>query len=135
MRRRRRGSVGLVEKRRWKRWVAVGVVLAAFWLYGAVHVIYGEGLGVTTCWKVGWSFSETFVDIERIQFARDTQTLSPKLASALDKCQVVPDASAWQRDRIIMVILAMALLVWLLARGQDFTKRHIKGPVGKDDGE
>lgn len=45
--------------------VAVFLVFS-IWLYGAIHVIYGYGLGVTTCWKVGWSFSDTFVDYQRL---------------------------------------------------------------------
>ena len=95
--------------------VAGALLLLAIWLYGAIHVVYGKGLGVTTCWKVGWSFSDTFIDVERISDAEAETLMEPKVLAAVDKCRIVPDKDAWDRDRVIMVIgvlAAIPLLMW-----------------------
>jgi hypothetical protein len=102
------------------RIAAAVAVVFVIWLYGAIHVVYGKGLGVTTCWKVGWSFSDTFVDVERISDAE--LLLTGKVMAAMDKCRIVPDPDAWDRDQVILGLLAFAAataLIWFFgARAQ-----------------
>lgn len=98
---RRRGAV-----------IAVASSIAVAWLYGAVHVFYGEGLGIATCWKAGWSLSDTFVDIAVF---RGEGHVADKVALAADSCKLIPDASAWERDKLILltaVIAIVGIVVW-----------------------
>ena len=100
--------------------IAAGAILLP-WLYGAIHVVYGKGLGLATCWKQGWSFSDTFVDIERVSDAE--LLLTPKVIAALEKCKIVPDPDAWDRDKVIITLVVIAIILTLVA----FSARRVWG--------
>lgn len=97
--------------------VALFGVVVAVWIYGAIHIVYGERLGIATCWKHGWSFSDTFVnDDEMRRFSRygiysTGDTPSEKLLDAVEKCQLIEDDGAWSRDKIIFVCLFVGSIV------------------------
>jgi hypothetical protein len=109
----------------WRRAIAAVVLVVALWLYGAIHVIYGKGLGITTCWKVGWSYSDTFVDFERVPDA--AELMPTKVVAAIDKCQIVPDESAWTRDTVILAFAFAIGFLWLIFRLTKRAEKHIKG--------
>lgn len=90
-----------------KRVAAALAIAGALWLYGAIHVVYGEGLGVATCWKHGWSFSDTFVDVDQL---KPGSFLPEKVLTATEQCTLTEDPGAWTRDRIILLAaLGLAL--------------------------
>jgi|SRR5580704_6943801 hypothetical protein len=96
--------------------VAVVTVFAAVWLYGAVYVVYGEGLGVATCWKHGWSLGNTFVDyesvlIERLDVGWEGRELPVpwKVLDDISDCKLVEDPGAWSRDQTIGLVVFVVL--------------------------
>ncbi|HEY1546227.1 MAG TPA: hypothetical protein VGG28_00335 [Kofleriaceae bacterium] len=87
-------------------------VVAAIWLYGAIYVVYGEGLGISTCWKDGWSPRNTFVDyeqvlIEKLDVGWEGRELPVpwKVLDAIKDCTLVEDPKAWSRDQTIGLVL------------------------------
>lgn len=86
------------------------IAATALWLYGAIHVVFGEGLGLATCWKHGWSLSDTFVDFARLNFTGD---LPDKVVVAMNHCTLTEDPGAWSRDRIILIAALVVVLVAL----------------------
>jgi hypothetical protein len=96
--------------------VAIVTVVAAVWLYGAIYIVYGEGLGIGTCWKHGWSLRNTFVDYEQVLLERlDTgwegreMPVPWKVLDDISDCTLVEDPKAWSRDQTIGIILLGAL--------------------------
>ncbi len=92
--------------------VAVVTVVAAVWAYGAIYIVYGEGLGIATCWKHSWSLGNTFVDyervlIERLDFGWEGRELPVprKVLDEISDCKLVEDPGAWSRDQTIGIIL------------------------------
>jgi hypothetical protein len=95
---------------------AIVTLAVAIWLYGAVYIVYGEGLGLGTCWKHGWSFGNTFVDYERVVIERlDTgwegreMPVPWKVLDDIKDCTLVEDPDAWPRDRTIGFIALIVL--------------------------
>jgi hypothetical protein len=96
--------------------VAVVTMVAAVWLYGAVYIVYGEGLGITTCWKHGWSLGNTFVDYERVLMERldvgweGRELPVPwKVLDDIRDCTLVEDTGAWSRDKTIGFVAFIVL--------------------------
>jgi hypothetical protein len=96
--------------------VAAVTVIAAVWLYGAVYIVYGEGLGIGTCWKPGWSLGNTFVDYEQVLIELpDTgwegreMPVPWKVLDDIKDCKLVEDAGAWSRDKTIGFVLFIVL--------------------------
>src|ERR1700733_6161326 len=97
------------------------VTVVAVWLYGAVYIVYGEGLGIGTCWKHGWSLGNTFVDYETVVMERlDTGwegrelPVPWKVLDDISDCKLVQDPGAWSRDKTIgfvaLIVLASGAL-------------------------
>lgn len=84
-----------------KRLILAVAAALLVWLYGAIHVVHGEKVGLATCWKVGWSLGDTFVDLDQVK-----DSSSPKVLDALDHCTIEPDPGAWNRDRFLLFVLA-----------------------------
>jgi hypothetical protein len=96
--------------------VAVVTVVAAVWLYGAIYIVYGEGLGVATCWKHAWSARNTFVDYERVLMERldvgwegRDMPVPWDVMDDIKGCNFVEDPKAWSRDQTIGIILFAVL--------------------------
>jgi hypothetical protein len=126
--------------------LALGAVVAFLvWLYGAIHVLYGEKLGLGTCWKHGWSFSETFVDYDGIaaywrasrdhsfeagvewdHYLTENGKIPSKTLDAMRECKLVEDPGAWDRDKIILYILLAAGALGVLYWGVRAQKAHDK---------
>lgn len=87
-------------------------MIATLWLYGAIHVVYSERIGIGTCWKIGWSLSDTFLDYDHELFMREEHDSSEpeKVLEALDKCSLHEDPGAWERDKIVLVFLPIAAI-------------------------
>ena len=92
----------------------IGAIVAV-WLYGAIHVVYGNTFGIETCWKVGWSLSDTFVDGD-LHWSGDDDRPPDKVLDALEKCRLEPDPGAWTRDRDILIAVGLALFGLLGAK-------------------
>jgi hypothetical protein len=96
---------------RLKMIVAVVALIAAVWLYGAVYVVYGESLGISTCWKHGWSLRNTFVDYEKAVMERldagwegRDMPVPWEVVDAIRDCKLVEDPKAWSRDQTIGLV-------------------------------
>lgn len=97
---------------RYRGLVACAIAVLAVWLYGAIHIVYGDGLGLASCWKTGWSFSDTFIDVADL---RGDATTPTKILLALEQCKIVPDKGAWERDKVLLLTAAIAIggaVVW-----------------------
>jgi hypothetical protein len=97
-----------VDAMRVKTIVAIVTIVAAVWLYGAIYIVYGEGLGLATCWKHGWSLGNTFVDYERVLMERLDRgwegrelPVPLKVLDDISDCKLVEDPGAWSRDKTI----------------------------------
>lgn len=117
-----------------KTTIAVVLLVAAIWLYGAIYVVYGEGLGLATCWKQGWSFRNTFVDYEQVLIEGPDRgwegremPVPWKVLNDLKDCELVEDPKAWSRDQTIGLIL----LTVVLSGGLLLASKY-KRPDGED---
>jgi hypothetical protein len=102
----------------------VGLV-AAIWAYGAIHVLYGSHVGVETCWKHGWSFSDTFIDYDRVLYVEGQSDLDGppgKVVGALSACSIYEDRGAWGRDKVIMTLLGIGIIAGVIRLLPDRSK-------------
>ncbi|HEX4450152.1 MAG TPA: hypothetical protein VH143_04725 [Kofleriaceae bacterium] len=119
--------------------VAGVLVVLGVWWSGAHHIVHGSSIETTTCPKVGWSLSDTFVDYDDFNAARENDagragyeymtrgepTFAPKVWAALSdgrRCLMTPSTgtTAWLRGLAWLVAVAVAagiacsvLLRWL----------------------
>jgi hypothetical protein len=106
--------------------IAAVAMVVAIWLYGAIYIVYGEGLGISTCWKHGWSLGNTFVDYEQVLIERPNtgwegreMPVPWKVLDDISDCKLVEDPKAWSRDQTIGIIVFGVLAsgaLWLASK-------------------